>query len=568
MTARLVWPIALIAACSFDSEPVAFQSVDNGCIADADCPDGSCDGNICIDDTNATVEVVIEVSRSSTEAQSMTPTSWAFPSARFQGSTVRDLILPEIREVRGNVRWDGLRVPASLRFTRRTEGELDPPSGGATEIDTLREPGADGLGAPFDFSTVLVAGETYDVVVTPSSDMVMSPSDDATAPAVRALPPLYLEVAVEKGDSGTPFRFDVSFPSNLDDLCVERQSAPCSLRAKIVSFDGELPQAEPGLQVRAVDKGTGRVVSSIGQTDELGDFAIRLGEDADDYFIRVTSTAGRDPFPSVSVDPDLALADGNIVYVPRLERTRFTGQVRDEDGTPVPGASVRFSSNSIFDESQLGLEGSFAASTTTDQEGSFGTELLPGYYAVTVTPPEDATRLWGVLLAYALVGKELTVSEALIVPTRAELLGWIRTFRQEAAVGVSVLARARPEMGRPALHRSQEAVSNSLGRFAMQVDPGLYDLHVQVPAQSGYPWLVEPGLSVSETLARTYRLPPPVPIEGTVQSNDGTLVPGALIRAYVAVEDGETSRLVQVAETTSDQQGAYRLLIAPQLGAE
>lgn len=567
MKAQLVWPIALVAACSFDSEPVAFQSIDNGCSADADCPDGSCDGNICIDDTNAAVDVVIEVSRSSTESQSMTPTSWAFPSARFQGSTVLDLTLPEIREVRGNVRWEGLRVPATVRFTRRTRGDAETPSAGAVEVDTLREPGADGLGAPFDFSTVLVAGETYDVVVTPSSDVVMSPSN-VTAPAVRALPPLYLEVAVEKGDPEMPFRLDISFPSDLDDLCADPESAPCSLRAKVVSFDGELPQAEPGLQVRAIDKMTGRVVSSIAQTDELGDFVIRLGEDADDYLIRVTSSAGRDPFPSVSVDPDVALADGNVIYVPRLERVRFTGRVRDEEGTPVPGANVRFSSNGVFDESQLGLEGSFAASTTTDEEGSFSAELLPGYYALTVTPPEDATRLWGVLAANALVGQDLAVSDALIVPTRVELLGWVRTFRQEAAVGVTVLARARPEMDRPALHRSQEAVSNSLGRFAMQLDPGLYDLHVKVPSQSGYAWLVEAALSVSETLARTYRLPPPIPIEGIVQSNDGTPIPGALIRAYAPFDDADTSRLVQVAETTSDERGAYRLLISPQLGVE
>lgn len=570
MRARLAWTLALAAACSFESEPAAFESFDNRCSEDADCLEGLCDGSICIDDTNVSVEVLIEVLSGSSETQRSVPTSWAFTAGRFEGPTMRDLVFPAVREVRGNVRWEGRRVPATLRFTRRMPSGTESPPAVPVEVDTLREPAADELGRSYDFAAVLVAGETYDVAIVPTSDMVMSPGN-VTAPAVRSLPPLYDQVRIEAGDPLEPFRADISFPEGLDESCTQTRTSSCTLEATVVSFDGEVAQPEAGLQVRAVDKATGRVVSSIAETDGLGSFAIRLGEDADDYFIRVTSSAGRDPFPAVSVDPDLALNDeplGNAIYVPRLQRIQFSGRVRDEAGTPVPSATVRFSSNGIFDGSQLGLQGSFSTSASTDEEGAFGAELLPGYYSVTVTPPEDADRLWGVLSADALVGPEVTVSEALIVPNRAELFGWVRTFGQEAAVGVTVLGRARTVEDRPPLQRSQEAVTNSLGRFTMQMDLGVYDLQIKVPSESGYAWLVEPTLSIEEDVARTYWLEPPVPIEGTVQAVDGTPVPGALIRAYALVDDGPANRYVQVGETTSDEEGGYRLLIAPGLDAE
>ena len=68
--------------------------------------------------------------------------------------------------------------------------------------------------------------------------------------------------------------------------------------------------------------------------------------------------------------------------------------------------------------------------------------------------------------------------------------------------------------------------------------------------------------------ARNYLLQPPIPITGTVAASDGSLVPNVLLRAYVLTPDGASTRAIQVAETTSDEEGNYRLLIAPDLGDE
>jgi hypothetical protein len=53
-----------------------------------------------------------------------------------------------------------------------------------------------------------------------------------------------------------------------------------------------------------------------------------------------------------------------------------------------------------------------------------------------------------------------------------------------------------------------------------------------------------------------------------VQASDGKPLPDALIRAYLLADDGMSKRPVQVAETVSDADGNYRLLISPRLGDE
>ena len=117
--------LLLIAGCSFESVG-AVETVDNSCGGDADCAEGVCDGNICIDDSDASVEVTIEVLPGSLEANPTIPASWAFGSERFSGSNARDLQLPATREVRGKVRWEGQRVPAMLRFVRRMPDSVGP----------------------------------------------------------------------------------------------------------------------------------------------------------------------------------------------------------------------------------------------------------------------------------------------------------------------------------------------------------------------------------------------------------------------------------------------------------
>jgi hypothetical protein len=53
-----------------------------------------------------------------------------------------------------------------------------------------------------------------------------------------------------------------------------------------------------------------------------------------------------------------------------------------------------------------------------------------------------------------------------------------------------------------------------------------------------------------------------------ITASDGSAVSGAQVRAYRFVGEGDDRRAVQIAETDSDENGNYRLLIAPALGGE
>jgi hypothetical protein len=447
----------------------------------------------------------------------------------------------------------------------------------AIEVDTLRESsGGDGPEG-YDYNTVLVAGEIYDVVVLPTSDVVMAPAQEP-APAIRSLPPLYLVLSIDDGDSSEPFRFDIAFPADLADACTDINGIGCKLEAQVLSVEDDVNLPEAGLQVRAIDATTGRVVSSIAETDETGHFAIQISNAASDYLIRVTSSVGGEPFPAVSIAPGVAFAGDPMeekrILIPRLAPIQSTGEVRDILGRAVPGATVRFLSTNIPVDRELGLAGSFSfsGSATTNEDGSFGVELLPGNYSITITPPEDSENSWGVLSDSAEVGEGVTAVGTLAVPPQLNLAGAVATFGAEPGAGVTILARARPGADPSALHRSQETVSDDLGDFAMSVDVGLYDIHVKVPAESGFAWFVEPDLLMSVNkgdLRKEYRLDPPIPIYGVIRTSEGEPLPNALVRGYLFKNsDGAAARPLQIAETVSGEDGSYRLLIAPRLGDE
>jgi len=565
--------LLVLVGCSFDSATVA--TIDNSCAGNAGCAQGVCDGDICIDDSAASVELAIEVLRGETEVQPITPASWAFAAEPTSGQTNRDLLLPATRQIVGKVRWNGSTVPATLRFVRRMDDAVAPLAPIPIEVDTFREPSAADGSEGNDFSTVLVAGETYELVVMPSSDMVMVPAQEP-APAIRSLPPLYLVFPIAEGDPSEPFPIDISFPAGLAEDCTLTRDIGCTFRAEIYSRDDEeqidLPEA--GLQVRAIDRQTGRVVSSIAETDADGRFAIRVGNDTPDYLIRISSSAGRAPFPAVSVDPDLLFVDNpldKIIFIPRLAPVQVSGSVRDKLGRAVPGATVRFLSTKIFGGVQLGLEGAFSGSATTNEDGSFGAELLTGFYSITVTPPEDIANNWGIHYADAAVGEEGAEIATLLVPSQINLSGTVSTFSNETAPGVTVLARARPAADPSSVHRSQEVVSDDRGDFAMSVDTGVYDVQVKLPAESGFAWLVEPDLQMSldeGDLRRAYRLEPPVAIDGIIRNSDGETVPNALVRGYFFDQGSGGTRPLQVAEAVSGEDGSYRLLITPGLVGE
>jgi len=171
----------------------------------------------------------------------------------------------------------------------------------------------------------------------------------------------------------------------------------------------------------------------------------------------------------------------------------------------------------------------------------------------------------GVLATEVAVAEELADVEPFVVPPKVGLVGGVLTLDGEPAPGLNVLARARQSDDSDGMNRSQEVASDADGVFVIQMDRGLYELRIAAPPESGFPWLVQPELEMEENIARTYELVPPVPIKGRVLSFEGAPVVGVQLRAYTFGGEGDERRLLQVAETTTDEEGSYRLLIAPRL---
>ena len=565
MRVLVIGLLLAFVGCDFDSSPMV-ETVENRCSGEGSCAEGVCSGDICIDSAGSSIEVTVEILKDGQNETSSIPSSWAFAPERFTGPSVRDWTLPTTREVRGTVRWDGARVPAKLRFVRRMPSSVDPLPPVPVEVDTTRVTSAADEQLSFDFSARLVAGETYDLIVLPTEDAVVSPQR-TEAPAIRSLPPLYLEVTVDAA-SIDPLRYDIEFPDAISFVCDSVESTGCSLQGQVLTFDGEVDVPAAGLQVRAVDVETGLVVSSVAQTTNSGRFAIRLGPDVTDYYIRITPSVGGLPFPAVSVVPAIVFSEINpakVIRIPRLESVQYKGIVRDEAGGAVAGANLRFVSTGVFDDSELGLLGSFSGSASTNEDGTFGVALLPGVYSLQVIPPEEVETAWGVLATEVTVVEQMDDAEAFVVPEKVELIGGVTTFDGMPAPGLNVLARARQSEDSGGMNRSQEVATDSEGDFLMQMDRGLYELRITTAHESGYGWIVQPELVIEESVVRSYALAPPVPVEGSVLSADGEPVPGARLRAYAFAGEGDERRLLQVAETLTDEEGRYRLLVAPRL---
>ena len=119
------------------------------------------------------------------------------------------------------------------------------------------------------------------------------------------------------------------------------------------------------------------------------------------------------------------------------------------------------------------------------------------------------------------------------------------------------------------------------GNFALSSDSGTFDFSVRPQAGTGFAWLVIPSLgvatspnSIAGTSLGDLRSHLPVGYSGQVTVPGIGGVPGALIRGYIYMSGGayttdstRADSVLQIAETRSDETGAYELLIPAALNA-
>jgi hypothetical protein len=265
-----------------------------------------------------------------------------------------------------------------------------------------------------------------------------------------------------------------------------------------------------------------------------------------------------------------------------------------EDGRPLVGA-VTVVSTAISDVDE-GITASFQRTVQLDEqdEGIFSIDLPPGAYNVHAVPDPGsdggdarAGSLAALVTTWEVAaGAKLQAGKLLELPRSSHVSGRSRFEGAEVRIAASPQTELPfwEALGRGEfIPRGRNALVES-GRFAVGVDPGLLDIWVRPPEELGFGWYVQPGVKVE---GEDYDIGS-VPLQGpsvlrgitlgqVVERNDVITRPVAAcsVRAYAYLdEDSRYTRssdsavsVVQVAETRSDEAGAFQLLVPPGLDA-
>lgn len=555
-----------LAGCSFDMETSGL--VENRCAVDADCPGATCDvkRGMCVSGSPAALRVSLELIPGGYTDSTLT--NWRTAAFDVTEALVRDARLPATVEVRGTVVRAGASpaIPATVTFTRRG---LPPGAQDRIAATTLPETATDAGGRPLDFhfSVWLAAGHTYDVLVEPDSTMSST------------LPPLRTSITLDP----VPDDAQVPFPSIPLDIVYPESLETVTMTVLMVDELGEPTALVDGLQVHAIESATGRVVSSLGAVvvdrEGFGSFSIHLSPGARDYTLRFLGPTGSTTLPSLTVTPTL-VADG-LVQLPRPASVRYEGLVEQlgSDGQRTVGEAVlTFRSEEIVDEA-TGVAMVFRTSVQTTADGRFEVVLAEGAYEVVVRPATGSEA--GILSERVVISRptsgDAVRGQLFTLPPRARIEGFLTALGMKPVSGATVQALAlgraidAAEISRAAPHnRSTDTVTNAEGRFTIGLDVGAYDLLIKSPSESGFGWTVRPDLVVGatdRTLTQDFVLEAPIPLQGRVRTHDRTPIPGAEVKAYAWIGEGDAVRLVPIGSSTTDREGRYQIFLPPRISS-
>jgi hypothetical protein len=290
--------------------------------------------------------------------------------------------------------------------------------------------------------------------------------------------------------------------------------------------------------------------------------------------------------------------NGTLTAFTALPRTvHVHGQVTVGDSTTPAAANVSLVAREITGL-EPGVFGSFARTVKVGPDGQFDVHLLPGTYGVSTvpvsplepsrkmarplaadvrewrvasTPAEQAGKVIGLPNALPVTGHVVDASGAPVASAQI----------QAVASPLSIQSDILNEMlGRsPFVPRASAGGVDGTGNFDFKTDPGTFDLSVRPNPDTGFAWLVMPNVKVSLEDSGLFlsriSMPLPVPYRGTVtvDGSEGVQrIPGALVRAYIHLKDGQytpdapnADSVLQVAETRADKNGAFEVLIPAQL---
>jgi len=597
--------VCLLGACSVASVSEAPNTIAvNECQTSGECMGGVCVDGQCRSEGTSLQKLLFEVTppangSSSAGVPFLIPGDVGEPGA---------LEIPAISQVSGRVTSKYRKCP--LAFVNDA-GEKLVNSGDASvpaRVSLIPTTTTLGLYSPWaiaqsflvdsiywGFSTIVPPG-TYDIYVEPGRQ------PDASCPVApqllrgRKIGPEVLSLDIDLPEPST-FEFHVTWPKadgGLDGWMVDMLD-PVSGRV----ISNRVPLALVGKS-----RTDYRAILSYGSVTTVGVASAQEQE----QLLRLSPPQG---LPENVALPAVLMARSGLglFAANRGTLTAFTalpttvhvhGQVTVGD-TPTPiAATTTLVADSITGLAD-GVLASFSRTVSVGADGQFDVYLPPGKYQVSTVPqsPLDSstrevmaagTREWDVPAEpYEQAGKVIGLRPALTVGGRVlDAAGFpvataqVQAVPSAGAVRSDVLQQtvdsSLSNTRTLFVPRSSTGGVNSDGDFELKTDPGTFDITVRPDANTGFAWLVMPRVPVTVGLvgANLSEITMPLPFRygGTVTSGtDGSVVPGALVRAYIYEKDGEyttnahldADSLVQVGEARVRKDGGFDILIPAEL---
>jgi len=370
---------------------------------------------------------------------------------------------------------------------------------------------------------------------------------------------------------------------------------PHALRVRVLAAGFDLS----GWTIEILERDSGRRLSNRAPIE-------RVGDGLDEYTAKVvySEVEGREDAPAselVLLAPPHDII-GPSVYVERSVVQLFQdGDALIDQLTTLP-RPVTFSArvgttDTIFPVKanvQLlatrlastgpGTVAAFSRSVVTDTAGLFSVQLLPGTYRVVVQPFDE--RLLPVETEINVSDAEVQAGKTILIDGRHRVTGRLVDFGEQAMSGVPVDMRAMDGGASPSVLELAQgrqlflptATSDSTsknGSFDLQAEGGRFQVSARPSEESGYPWWVGLDKVVEDGPFNfgTMRISLPVVISGVLSSQDlGGVIPNARIVVYAMLKDGQVvaheedaSQVIPVAESRSDGNGQFRLLLPSRL---
>lgn len=286
-------------------------------------------------------------------------------------------------------------------------------------------------------------------------------------------------------------------------------------------------------------------------------------------------------FSGTTTDPEVKLTVDQLFGTP----VPVDGIVLGSDGFTGVRATLRIQSTSLLgpdaNNATYAIDG-----IETDELGKFAFALPPGTYTIRATPVDNGLRVTDFSDIKVPAGAPCFCGQTLELASKLELGGAVKTPLGERVPGATVSVYPAQIEARefwksthtlaPIAPRVASTTTTGDGNFALLVDLGSTDVVVAPAAESGFPWLVRPRLSLDDKTLEDKKLlsslviTNPAILSGSVRDPNGMPVTDAEVNAWLPVrdpsaDDGLADTVVKIATASTDADGNYTLVMPSSL---